>query len=246
MPIVPSTQVYSDLATLQAATAERIATFLAERAAHRPKLFVVISGGSAPPGVFAHLIASPLRERMPWAKLSLIWADERLVPFDHPESNYRQARISLLDHVPIPSDQVYPVATYYEPDQAATVYQQQVAALLAAHDDQIDLALLGMGPDGHTASLFPGFPQLNAPPEALVLPVRNAPKPPPTRITLTAHTLNRAAQVYLLVAGADKAPAVQAALSGSHDPQAHPTLLIAPRTGQVTWLLDAAAAAQLP
>lgn len=242
----PICLVYPDLPALQAATAERLATMLVDLSATRPKLLIVISGGSAPPGVFTLLCREPLRSRIPWERISLLWADERMVPFQHPESNYRQARVSLLDHVPIPSSQVYPVATYYPLEQAAAVYAQLVATLLAAHDQQIDLALLGMGPDGHTASLFPGFPQLHAPNEALVVAVNEAPKPPPTRVSLTAHTLNRAKQIWLLVAGADKAEAAHAALHAPSNPEAHPTHLLNPVDGQILWLLDAAAAAQLP
>jgi 6-phosphogluconolactonase len=109
----------------------------------------------------------------------------------------------------------------------------------------VDVALLGMGPDGHTASLFPGFPQLDAPPEALVVAVTGSPKPPPERVTLTAHALNRARETIFLVAGADKAPKVRAALRGPYAPAATPAQLVRPPAGQVTWMLDTAAAAEL-
>ncbi len=234
-----------DLARLQALAAEQITDLLSTTVATHGRALLAISGGSAPPGVFAHLCAEPLRGRMPWAALSLIWADERVVPFDHPDSNYRQARQSLLDHVPIPSAQVYPVATYLGGPQAAAIYERQVAALLEAHGGRIDLALLGMGPDGHTASLFPGFPQLLAPPEALALAVEGAPKPPPSRVTLTSHALNRASQVILLVAGVDKAATVCAALHEQGDPLSLPVRLVRPPAGHVRWMLDAAAAAHL-
>lgn len=241
----PEILVYPTLDELQAAAAERMAGVLAAIVEERGRALVALSGGSGPPGVFRRLCDAPLRERVPWGQLSLIWADERLVPFDHPDSNYRLARLTLLDHVPVPSEQIYPVATYYGLARAAEVYDQQVAALLAAHDGRIGLALLGMGPDGHTASLFPGFPQLDAPPEALALPVDGSPKPPPARVTLSAHALNRAEHVLFLVAGADKAPKVRAALRGPYDPHSTPAQLVRPPQGQVTWMLDAAAAAEL-
>jgi len=148
--------------------------------------------------------------------------------------------------VPIPPDQVYPLPTYYAtPDLAAAVYQRQVQVLLDAHGRQIDIAMLGMGPDGHTASLFPGFPQLDAPDEQLVVAVEGAPKPPPTRISLTPAALNRAATALFLVAGADKAAKVYAALRGPYDPHATPAQVIRPAGGQVIWMLDATAAGDL-
>lgn len=245
MTTTPEVLVFPDLEALQAAAAERVARLLATAVEERGHALVALSGGSAPPGMFRHLCDAPLRDAVPWGQLSVIWADERLVPFDHPESNYRMARMTLLDHVPIPSEQIYPVATYYGLERAAEVYQRQVAALLEAHDGRIDLALLGMGPDGHTASLFPGQPQLDAPAEALALPVADAPKPPPRRVTLTAHALNRAAHAIFLVAGADKAAKVRAALRGPEDPRATPAQLIRPPHGQVVWMLDAAAAGEL-
>lgn len=241
----PEILVYPDLDQLQAAVAERVAALLEAVVAERGRALVALSGGSAPPGAFRRLCAEPLLGRVPWGQLSIIWADERLVPFDHEESNYRLARVTLLDHVPIPSEQVYPVATYYALARAAEVYDQQVAALLGANDGRLDLALLGMGPDGHTASLFPGSPQLDAPPGTIALPVEGSPKPPPERVTLSAHALNRADHAIFMVAGADKAPKVRAALRGPYDPRSTPAQIVRPPQGHVTWMLDAAAAAEL-
>lgn len=238
-------QIYPTLGELQAAAAERVAEVLAATVAAHGHALVALSGGSAPPGVFRHLCAEPLRERVPWPALSVIWADERIVPFDHAESNYRAARVALLDHVPIPSAQVYPVATYLGLTRAAEVYDRQVAALLDAHGGRIDLAMLGMGPDGHTASLFPGFPQLAMPEGAMALAVAGSPKPPPERVTLSVAALNRSAAVIFLVAGADKAAKVRAALRGPYDPHSTPAQIVRPVGGRVTWMLDAAAAAEL-
>jgi 6-phosphogluconolactonase len=241
----PQILVHPSLELLQAAAAEQVVTLIEAAVTARGRALIAISGGSAPPGLFRRLSAEPLRRRVPWSALNLIWVDERLVPFDDPESNYRLARWTLLDHVPIPSEQIFPVATYYDAEQAAARYQQQVAMLLDQHDGQIDLALLGMGPDGHTASLFPGFPQVAAPDDALVVAVFDAPKPPAVRVSLTAHALNRARHVIFLVAGADKAPKVRIALQGPYEPATTPAQLVRPPEGHVTWMLDAAAAAEL-
>ncbi|GAB4428717.1 MAG: 6-phosphogluconolactonase [Chloroflexi bacterium OHK40] len=237
--------IFPDLAALQFAAAERIATLAEGAGRERGRVLLAISGGTAPPGVFRHLCDEPLRSKVPWEAVSVIWCDERLVPYDSPDSNYRQARETLLDHVPIPSLQVYPVATYYGVAQAAEVYERQVAALLEAHGGQIDIALLGMGPDGHTASLFPGRPDLVAPTGRLVLAVEGAPKPPPTRVSLGAAALNRAASAIFLVSGADKAPRVREALRGPYDPVSTPAQIVRPPTGRVTWMLDEAAAREL-
>jgi len=241
----PVVEIYPSLEALQSAAAEWVAGLAEQLGRERGRLLLALSGGSTPPGVFRLLSDEPLRSRVPWAQLSVIWCDERMVPFDSPDSNYRLARETLLDHVPIPSLQIYPVATYYEPTRAAELYSRQVAALLEVHGGQIDVALLGMGPDGHTASLFPGHPELNAPPGALAVAVANAPKPPPERVTLTAAALNRAAHVLFLVAGADKAAKVRATLHGPNDPHATPAQLVRPSAGGVTWMLDAAAAGEL-
>jgi 6-phosphogluconolactonase len=207
---------------------------------------VALSGGSLPPRVHSHLLAAPLRGRVPWGALSFIWADERYVPFSHPDSNYLMARHTLLDHVATPPGQIYPVPTYHTTAQeAAAVYDRQVSALLAAHNGRIDISLLGMGPDGHTASLFPGHPAIDAPAERMAVAVEGSPKPPPTRISLTPAALNRAATTLFLVSGADKAARVRAALRGPRDPYTTPAQVVRPPGGHVIWMLDTAAAGEL-
>ncbi|MBX0329042.1 6-phosphogluconolactonase [Oscillochloris sp. ZM17-4] len=242
----PEVLIFPKAEALAAAAAERIAGLAAEAVAARGSCLLALSGGSLPPHVHRLLVAEPLRARVPWERLSLIWADERYVPFDDPDSNYLMARQTLIDHAPIPPAQVYPVPTFSATaDLAASVYDRQLQALLAAHGGQIDIAVLGMGPDGHTASLFPGFPQLDAPAEQLAVAVDGSPKPPPTRISLTPAALNRAATAIFLVAGADKAAKVRAALRGPYDPRATPAQVVRPAGGHVVWMLDAAAASNL-
>lgn len=241
----PTVQIYPTLEDLQAAAAEQVATVTDTVGRAEGRVLLAISGGTALPGVFGRLAQEPLRSRVPWDQINLMWCDERIVPFDSPESNYRLARETLLDHVPIPSIQVYPVATYYGLVYAAEVYHHQVAALLAAHNGRIDLALLGMGADGHVASLFPGFPQLDAPPDVWALPVEGAPKPPPNRVTLSPAALNRAALALFVVAGAEKAPMVRAALRGPYNPRRIPAQIVRPPNGAVMWMLDQEAAREL-
>ncbi|RRR69903.1 MAG: 6-phosphogluconolactonase [Candidatus Viridilinea halotolerans] len=241
----PAIIIASSIEALQITAAERMAGVLTQAVSRRGRALVALSGGTLPPGVFRYLTTEPLRSQIPWHALSIVWADERLVSFTDPASNYTLTRQTLLDHVPIPSAQVFPVATYYDGPQAAVRYQDQLEVLLSLHNERLDLVLLGMGADGHTASLFPTFPQLSAPPTQLVAFVEHAPKPPPQRVTLTAHTLNLARETIFLVAGSDKAPKVHTALHGLGDPQHNPTQLIRPPNAQITWMLDTAAAARL-
>lgn len=242
----PEIQIFSTAESLAAAAAGLIVERVAAAVERRGSCLLALSGGSLPPQVHRLLTAEPLRARVPWQALNIIWADERYVPPDSPDSNYLMARQTLLDHAPIPAEQIYPVPTYYPTAaEAAAVYDRVLQALLAAHAGRIDVALLGMGPDGHTASLFPGFAQLDAPADRLAVAVDGAPKPPPARISLTPAALNRARAAIFTVAGGDKAAKVRAALRGPHDPRATPAQIVRPDHGQVTWMLDSAAAADL-
>jgi len=242
----PEVLIFPNADALAKAAARRIVDLANAATGARGTCLLALSGGSLPPHIYRLLAAEPLRSQMPWAGLSVIWADERYLPFDHPDNNYLQARQSLLDHVPVPAEQIYPVPTYHPAAaQAATVYAHQLRALLDAHAGRIDIALLGMGPDGHTASLFPGYPALDAPQDQIAIAVVDSPKPPPTRISLTPAALNHAAAVIFLVAGADKAAKVRATLRDPYDPHVNPTQIVCPSGGQVIWMLDADAASEL-
>jgi 6-phosphogluconolactonase len=242
----PEVVVLETLEAAQAAAAERMAANAERAGRERGRCLWALSGGSAPPGVLLRLTNAPLVERVPWPGLSVVWADERYVPYSDSDSNYLMVRHSLLNYVPIPSEQIFPVATYYrDPAQATAIYDRLLQSLLASHVGQIDLALLGMGPDGHTASLFPGHPGLEADPERLALLIEAAPKPPPLRVSLSPTALNRVREVLFLVTGAEKAPKVRAALQGPYDPHATPAQFVRPVAGHVTWILDAAAASAL-
>ncbi len=239
----PEIIVLPSVEELAEAAAQRITHSIQAAVQERGHCLIALSGGTLPPRVHHILATPPLRNQILWEAISIIWADERYVPFDSPDSNYLHARQTLLDHTPIPSDQVYPVPTYYAtPQLAASIYERQVEALLAAHGGQIDISILGMGPDGHTASLFPHHPALNAPAHQHVIAVTAAPKPPPTRITLTPAVLNRSRLALFLVAGGDKAAMLAAALRGPFTPTEIPAQMIRPAQGRVVWMLDAEAA----
>lgn len=235
-------EVYDSADELYRAAAALVTAQLAAAISERGRALVALSGGSLTTRLYPLLANPPWRDQIDWGGLSVLFADERYVPFDDAENTYRATRQTLLDHVPVQADQVFPAPTYYrDPEQAAAIYQQQAAALLAVHGGAFDVVLLGMGPDGHTASLFPRHPALTAPADRLVVVVRDAPKPPPLRLSLTPAALNAARAVIFVVSGADKAAAVAAALAETGDPLDQPTRLIQPVEGKIYWLLDRAA-----
>lgn len=242
----PEVLIFATLDELQQAAARRIAESADAAVVARGLCTIVLAGGSTPQGVYRLLTEEPLRSRVPWRQLHLLLGDERYVPLNSDESNLLAVRRTLIDHVPVPSDQVFPVPTYYkDPGQAASVYARQVEALLATAGGRFDLVLLGIGPDGHTASLFPHHPALATPPGVLVAAVEGAPKAPARRITLTVEALNRTEQTLVLATGADKAAAVRAILRGEGTPHQLPARLLQPAGGRLTWMLDQAAAGEL-
>jgi 6-phosphogluconolactonase len=211
------------------------------------KVFTMaLSGGSTPRGMFGVLAAEPYRSRLPWSNLRVFWGDERSVPPEHPDSNFRMAREALLDHVPIPPDQVFRMEGECEPEVAAARYEKVLQAQFHLPDGVIprfDLLLLGMGSDGHTASLFPGTPALS---ETHRLVVANWVESLQTfRITLTPPVLNAAREVVFLVCGEDKADVLQGVLEGERQPQHYPAQLVNPTDGNVIWFLDRAAGSRL-
>lgn len=249
MATPPTIQIYPDTSALFAAAADIIQQQLALTLQQYPQANLVLTGGSTPTGLYRLLASDAHRTRINWQRLWVLWGDERNVPLDDPQSNAGVAMHALLQHVPLPPAQVLPMTTTTATDLAATAaaYQQQVQAVLAGGSGQFDVLLLGMGPDGHIASLFPGHPALHLPNDVLVTAISDSPKPPPQRITLTMPALHRATLVLYLVAGSDKARAVAQVLQGSHTPAAAalPAALVQPPQGRVVWLLDEAAAAQV-
>ncbi len=242
-----SLEVYDTPAALAEAAARHLAEAAREAVAARGVFSVALSGGSTPRAMFSLLAQAPLRAEIDWERLHIFWSDERYVSPDDPESSYRMARETLLQHVHIPAANVYLVPTVGStPEAAAAAYASTIAATLPGEPPRFDMILLGMGPDGHTASLFPGAPAVAQPPEELVVPVYNSPKPPPTRVTFTYRLINAAAQVLFLVAGADKATTLRDVLHGPHDPLRLPAQGVRPTDGALVWLADRAAAELLP
>jgi 6-phosphogluconolactonase len=208
---------------------------------------VVLSGGSTPLGLYSLLATSPaLRTQVPWSSTHVFWGDERHVPPDHPDSNFRGADAALLSQVPIPASNVHRIRAELDAVSAAREYEAEIRGVFGLGGDELprfDVLLLGMGNDGHTASLFPGTSALHAD-EHLVV-ANWVGKLDTERITLTASVLNNAACILVLVTGEDKAPAAKAVLHGAYEPEQLPAQLLAPTQGQLVWLLDRAAASRL-
>ena len=196
---------------------------------------MALAGGSTPRSMYAQLAAAPFASMVEWSKVQVLWGDERCVPPDDKASNYRMAREALLDHVPVAAANVHRIRGEDDPNEAAAAYEREM--------QRMDLVLLGLGEDGHTASLFPGAVAAHDDPRR-VIAVR-APVVPAWRVTLTPVVINAATEVAFLVAGAAKAGVVQRVLEGPRRPHKLPAQLIAPASGRVAWFLDAAAAAEL-
>jgi 6-phosphogluconolactonase len=234
----PRVSVLSDPQTLAQDAADRILTAAGHAVAERGVFSVALSGGHTPRLLYELLAAEPMVSQIDWPKWNIFFGDERCVPPDHPDSNYRMAREALFDVAPIPVDNIFRMRGEIDPHDAAREYGEMLRDRF--DDTGLDLVLLGMGDDGHTASLFPHSQALKEKKHRCA--ANFAPDKGAWRITLTAPFINRANQVMVLIDGAAKAARVQEVLEGPRDPDRLPIQLIAPTHGPFTWLLDAPAA----
>ncbi|WP_328679226.1 6-phosphogluconolactonase [Streptomyces sp. NBC_00322] len=248
----PQLVVHRDKELMAQAAAARLITKIVDAQAARGSASVVLTGGRNGNALLAALGASSARDAIDWPRLDLWWGDERFLPEGDPERNVTQAREALLDSVPVDPARVHAMPASDGPygndaDAAAAAYAAELAAAAGPEDHgpvpTFDVLMLGVGPDTHVASLFPELPGVRES-SRTVVGVHGAPKPPPTRISLTLPAIRAAREVWLLAAGEDKAKAVTIALSGAGEVQA-------PAAGahgrsRTLWLLDAAAASGLP
>jgi 6-phosphogluconolactonase len=246
----PDLLVRPDPAFLARTVAEELVSRLTAAQAARGTASVVLTGGGVGIAVLEQVAAieRAAGTGVDWSALDVWWGDERFVPADDDDRNEKAARRALLDVVGIAPERVHPMppsdGDFAEPEDAAAWYAGELAAAAAPGRDlaRFDVLLLGMGGEGHTASIFPGSPAVDD--ERPVFAVRDCPKPPPTRVSLGFRALNSAEEVWLVVAGAEKAPAVARALAGA-DPGELPAAGVHGVRG-TRWLIDAAAASQLP
>ena len=231
--------VLPSAAALADAAAGRFVAAAGDAIASRGQFIVALSGGSTPRDTYLRLGTEALVSRVMWSRVQVLWGDERCVPPDHVESNYRMARETLLDRVPVPAANVHRIHGEDDPLIAADVYEATLRALRA----RIDLVLLGLGEDGHTASLFPGSAAVHESTRWVMAARAGATSM--WRITLTPAVINAALEVLFLVSGAAKAGILCRVLEGPRRPQELPAQAIAPVHGSVRWCVDAAAAADL-
>jgi 6-phosphogluconolactonase len=247
----PEVLVHRDQSLLAKVVAARLVTRLVDAQAGQGTASLVLTGGGIGTAVLAELAATPVKDAVDWRRLDIWWGDERFLPAGHPERNETGARSALLDHVDVDPRRVHPMPAADGPDgdnpeAAAERYAAELRGAARPEDHGVvpsfDILMLGLGPDTHVASLFPGMPALYD--ERAVVAVRGAPKPPPTRITMTLPSIRTAREVWIIAAGESKATAARMGLSDAGPVQV-------PSAGargrqRTLFLLDRAAAGRLP
>jgi 6-phosphogluconolactonase len=240
---MPEIIVQPNPSTVARAAAERIVALAGDAIAAHGLLSMALAGGSTPGATYALLASDEFAARVDWPFVHVFWGDERCVPPDDPASNFRMADEALLSQVPIPASNVHRMRGELEPQAAAQACAAELRAFFGTPWPRFDLVLLGMGEDGHTASLFPGSTALQEIERPVASVMGHYQDRLACRVTLTARAINEARHVLFLVTGAAKAETLRAVLEG---PQGrYPAQLIWPRAGQLTWLVDAAAASRL-
>jgi 6-phosphogluconolactonase len=248
--VVVTYKVWPTAEEMAAAAAEEFVSAVNKAVAARGVARVAISGGTTPQVTFAMLAdrSQPYFARMPWQKLHLFWVDERTVPPDNKESNYGMTKKAMLDSVPeLPAAQVHRMQGELDPEQAAQRYEQLIRSefKLDRNDSPIfDFIQLGMGDDGHCASLFPHTPALHE--LAKIVTANHVPQMNTSRLTLTWPVIDKAREVSFWIEGAKKPQILHDVLLGTYDPESKPSQLIRPENGELGFLLDAAAASKLP
>jgi 6-phosphogluconolactonase len=235
---------FASLEHLSRAAADRIIRVAQGAVEARGKFSWVLSGGRTPASLYRCLTQNPWRGAFPWAQTHIFWGDERWVKPDDPESNYASAHSALLEHVPVPAMQIHPMPTFAaSPEEGAREYEMELQAYFSGREPVFDLVLLGLGADGHTASLFPGSGP--ATPEAWVAATW-APgnSPAPRRLTLTLNLFNRARAVMFLIAGEEKRARVRELLEEPELANSYPAGQVRAQERMI-WFLDHAAAGDL-
>ncbi len=214
-----------------------------EAIAEHGRFSVALAGGSTPKALYANLATVELAPRVQWEKVHIFWGDERCVAPNHEESNYHMAFEAMLRHLPIPVNQIYRMEGEIEPKDAAKAYEDRLKHFFGQKQPRFDLVLLGLGDDGHTASLFPGTTALS---ETNRWVAANYVRKFSTwRLTMTARLINQAANVTFLISGEGKADALRRVLASRFNPEEIPAQMIRPERGQLRWLVDKPAATLL-
>jgi 6-phosphogluconolactonase len=240
----PNVFVFDTPEQLAVAAVERFVEYARLSADRLEHFSVVLAGGNTPRRVYELLATDPFRQSVQWSRIDLFFGDERCVPPTHHDSNYRMAFEALISKVPIPPANVHRIAGENNPSDSAQLYETELRTFFSASDwPQFDLVLLGMGEDGHTASLFPGSDVLREKSRWVVATKSNNYEH--DRVTLTVPVFNHAARVVFLVSGAGKAQRLAQVLQPQSELEPLPAQLIHPNAGSLEWLIDSAAASYL-
>ena len=239
-------RVESNLSTLSSAAAEIVVQSARQAISERGRFSSSLSGGSTPRSLFALLAQPAYLSRIDWKRVDIFWGDERCVPPEHPDSDYGMAKAALLDHLPADNQpSIYRLQGELDPAEAAQKYESILRSYFGQDSNaSFDLLLLGMGEDGHTASLFPHTQPIHEKDHWVI--AHYVPKLSAFRLTLTPPILNLSRTILFLAAGASKASILAKVIYGARDPDELPSQVIHPKTGDLIWLIDQEAATQLP
>lgn len=235
--------IYKSPEDLSIAVAEWVTDYIQSVLAKNNRFTIALSGGSTPQKLHTLLAASPYKEKINWTKMHIFWGDERAVPFTDDRNNAKIAYDTLLNHLPVPAEQIHVMRTDIDPEAAAAAYEKILHSYFDETDTSFDLVLLGMGDDGHTLSLFPGTEivhEKTAWTKAFFLQAQDM-----YRISLTAPIVNKSASVAFLAAGKNKSKTLEQVLEGAIQPDLYPSQLIKPVNGELHWFVDEAAASDL-
>ena len=233
-------KIYDDALAVSKAVADLLVTEAEKAVDHKGRFSVVLSGGSTPKKLYELLATSEFKNRLPWQQIDIFWGDERFVPRDDDRNNAKMALDTLLNHVPVPEKNIHPIPIAITPRESASEYEKLLHNYFHNEEPVLDLILLGLGENGHTASLFPGtsvIEKKNLWVSEVYVEEQNM-----YRITLTAPIINKARNVVFLVTGANKAEIVSNVLQGMYQPRVWPAQIIKPANGNLFWMLDAEAA----
>ena len=245
--MIPEIRIFKDIDAVSRGAADLFLETASEAFTERGRALVAISGGNTPLRLFRLLASEPFRNQLNWQAVHIFWADERCVPADDPESNYGQARRAFLDKFPIPEKNIHRVNSDADPAEASKEYADTLRDFLDPPFEwpRFDLIFLGMGDDGHTASLFPGSQvDVSAPTQAVTAQYQGRPA---NRVTLTPRVLNSARQIVFLVSGENKAEILARVLDEeNYQPELYPVQRVRPLEGRIVWMIDQTAASKLP
>ncbi|MEI7811992.1 MAG: 6-phosphogluconolactonase [Ignavibacteria bacterium] len=229
-------QIYEGINELSRAAADLFANIALSSVQKNGYFIVSLSGGSTPMETYKILAENTYKQKIPWDKVYMFWGDERCVPFESEMNNARMTYNALLKHVPVPEENVFRVQTNLPPEEAAKDYESQLRRFFSNHQPFFDLVLLGLGKDGHTASLFPFTPALNETDNRVKeVYIKEASS---WRITLTLPVINRASNIAFLVSGHEKSKIFNEVTRGAYEPARLPAQLVKPEQGMLYWLID--------